>query len=121
MRGSLSPETKIDNALRELDCSGRPFVDIARSSGVAVSHGTYSEVMNGKKDFPQETADKLLDILGQMLRLQRAISDDVPIDWSRTERVATALALRRHQQALLEDGDHSLDEFAEKATKSVVS
>jgi hypothetical protein len=127
MRGTLSAEVRIERGLRHFECSGRNFVELARASGIQVAQSSFALVMSDKgKDFDADTAERLLDLLEQMRKLQEAVSLNglykgdgtvfVAIDWSRTERLSTALAYRRLQQVASELGDSRLDEIAKAAT-----
>lgn len=118
MLATYSPENKIENGLRTLQCSGRNFVEIAKESGVKINTATFSDALSGKKAFQRATADRLVDLLDQMQRLQDNLGV-VPVSWSNTERVSTALTLRRVASVAAETGDTSFDEFAAKATRSV--
>jgi hypothetical protein len=119
MRAAFAPESVIDQALRDLECSGRSFRSIAFQNGVKIGDTSFKEVLaDHTRSFDRDLAGKLLDVLKQMRSLQREVGN-APVDWSRTDKVATALALRRHAQAMREEGDHSLDGFAERATQAV--
>ena len=117
MPATFSPEQRIESGLRVLGCSGRNFVEIAKTLGVKISHGGFSEQVN--KSFDRDTADMLLGILERMRDLQEVVGD-APIDWAQTERVSRALTIRRIAQIAAELNDHSFDETAASAVKSVV-
>ena len=129
MRGSLAPESIIDKLLRSLGCGGRHFVDIARTFGISVSQGGFSEIMNEKKDFQRDVAERLLNLLDEMERLKRAVESVtleahkgivvVRVDWSDTKKISDVLTLRRLASVGAEIGDSSFDKFAADATKSV--
>lgn len=90
---TFSVEGRIATGLRELSCSGRSFVEIGKALGAQVSQGRFSEALIGQRYLDREVGDKLLEILTRMRELQSAVGD-IPIDWSRTERITTALAFR---------------------------
>jgi hypothetical protein len=99
---TYSPEGRIENGLRELSCSGRNFVEIARAHGVKVSHGKFSECLNDKGRFDESTGEALLDLLAQMKQLQNDMkvqslqeSEKVPVAWGQAGRISTALALQK--------------------------
>ncbi len=116
MPATFSPEARIENGLRVLMCSGRNFVDVAKSLNVKISHGGLSEGL--KKGFDRGTPEKLLEVLELMRSLQEAV-DDAPVNWARTERVVTALTIRKVAQVAAEMNDHGFDATAASATKLV--
>ena len=105
MTATFSPESRIEAGLRMFRCSGRNLVEIAKSLGVKISHGGFSEQI--KKSFDRDTAEKLLGILERMRDLQEVVGD-APIDWAQTERVTRALTIRRIAQIAAEYGDSSV-------------
>ena len=116
MTATFSPENRIESGLRMFACSGRNFVEIAKSLGIKISHGGFSEQI--KKSFDRDTAERLLGILERMRDLQEAVGD-APIDWGQTERVSRALTIRRIEQIAVEEyGDHRLDGAAEATLKN---
>lgn len=115
MTATFSPENRIEAGLRVFRCSGRNLVEIAKSLGVKISHGGFSEQI--KKSFDRDTAEKLLGILERMRDLQEAVGD-APVDWTQTERVSRALTIRRIAQIAAEEyGDHRLDGAAEATVR----
>lgn len=115
MPATFSPENRIETGLRMFGCSGRSFVEIARSLGTKVSHGGFSEQI--KKSFDCGTADTLLGILERMRDLQETVGD-APVDWAQTERVTRALTIRRIAKIAAEDyGDHRFDGAAEEIVR----
>src|SRR6266404_2316708 len=66
MPALLSPEGQIETALRELDCSGRNFVEVCKELNVQVSHGKLSEALNGKSQFDEQTARRLLEVANEL-------------------------------------------------------
>jgi hypothetical protein len=118
---SLSQEVRtLETKLLDIQCSGRPFVEIAKLLGVKLSHGRFSEAMTGKKQFDRETLYKLLGIVSRMSDLQKEIA--VPINWAQADKIADVLTMRQ-----LNEIDHELtgsDVFyaaAKHATKSLSS
>jgi len=115
---SLSTENRIASGLRLFDCAAGNFVLIAKQLGTSISAGGLSEALNGKRPLDNSIAERLLDVLSRMADLQNAV--DVPVDWSQTERIVTALTIRRIAQIAAVMKDHSLHAAADTATKSVV-
>jgi hypothetical protein len=70
-----------------------------------------------KTSFEQSLAERLLEILARMADLQNAV--EVPIDWTRTERIATALTVRLVAQIAAQSKDSRFDDYARTATKLV--
>jgi len=98
MSAALSAEGRITQSLRVLDCSARNFVAIARSLGVDVNDAKLSRAMNDLTPLDRETGDKLLNTLDRMRQLQSfiftATDSFITVDWSKTDKVSTALAVR---------------------------
>jgi hypothetical protein len=116
MTATFSQENRIEVGLRMFGCSGRSFVEIAKSLGIKISHGGFSEQI--KKSFDSDTAEKLLGILERMRDLQEIVGD-APLDWAQTERVSRALTIRRIAKIAAEDyGDHRFDGAAEATVKN---
>ena len=101
MPTSLSPEGRIEAGLRDLECSGRNFVEIARSLNVQISHGPFSEALSGKKAFDAVPAEKLLALLAEFKSV-RETYPDVPISWGAPERIATLVVLMRVEKIAAE-------------------
>jgi hypothetical protein len=120
MRGSFSPETRIANGLRVLNCAADSFVKIATEAGVKVARGTFSEIMADKnnRDFENSLAERLLGVMEEMRTLQED-AGVLPVDWCRTDRIGRALTIRRLQSSANSLGDHTFDALAQDATKSV--
>jgi hypothetical protein len=114
MAATFSSENRIETGLRMFRCSGRNLVEIAKSLGVKISHGGFSEQI--KNSFDRDTAELLLGILERMRDLQEAVGD-APVDWAQTERVTRALTIRRIAQIAAEDGDHRFDGAAEATVR----
>ena len=115
---SLSAENRIAAGLRMFGCAAGNFVLIAKQLGTPISAGGLSEALNGKRPLDNSIAERLLEVLSRMADLQNAV--DVPVDWSKTERIVTALTIRRIAQIAAVMKDHSLHAAADTATKSVV-
>jgi hypothetical protein len=118
MTASLSLESRIENGLRQFQCSGRSFVEIARSLGVQTSKTQFAEQI--KTGLDRGAAERLLEILERMASLQTAVDDaakcPVVIDWTKTENIVNALVVRLVAQC---DQDQRFVELADQATKAV--
>jgi hypothetical protein len=110
---TFSAESKIKNGLRKLNCAESNF---AKISGVC-GKTRLIEGLAGQKDFDRRDAERMLEVLDEMRQLQAEI--DVPIDWSRTDKITTALVIRRVSRIANELNDQSLNATATKATKEV--
>jgi len=119
MPATYSPEGRIQAAFRKLDCSGRDFVALANSFGIELSNSTFAaKLKTGTLD--HEIAETLREISDRMVSLQDSVS--VPINWSKTDRVATALTLRLVADVAAEIDQRrniELDNSASAATKLV--
>lgn len=129
MATALSVEGRLESGRREIGCdSARVFIELAKALGVKISHGGYSEAINGKKALDRETGQKLFDVLERMRELQNAVNSAIDpdgnrvgfviVDWSRTEKVADALAYRLLRR-IAGDQIEGLREAADTATKAV--
>jgi hypothetical protein len=123
---TLSNEQKIRDRLKQLGCGENSFVVF---NGV-VGRTRFFEAMSGKPgtQFKPEDAERLSRVIDEMKEIQSELqnrlgneSNLIAIDWTRTERIATALTTRRVAKYAVELGDHSLDGFAERATEFVKS
>jgi predicted TIM-barrel fold metal-dependent hydrolase len=112
MLAGLSPEAKIKNELRELYCAESNF---AKISGV-VGKTRLAEGLAGQKDFDRHDAERMLEVLQEMRELQTAVGD-APIDWSRVDKVLTALVMRRIAQF---ENDERMNDIAKSAAQSMV-
>jgi hypothetical protein len=122
MRGTWSPESRVDSGLRQFKCSGKAFVELAKASGIQIAYSTFALILSDRgTDFTADTAARLLDLLEQMRLLQTDV--DVPVDWSRSELVSRALAVRRLSRIAHEDGGDGdvspLDSYAKALTSDV--
>ena len=113
MLAALSPEVKIKNGLRELNCAEYIF---ARIAGV-VGKTRLAEGLAGQRGFERRDAEKMLEVLQEMQELQAAVG--VPIDWSRVDKVQIALTVRRVAKFAAETSDHRMNEAANVATQNV--
>jgi hypothetical protein len=92
MPAALSAEAQIDNGIRELNCAAQSFAAI---SGI-MSNSRLANGLSGKKNFEHHDAERLLLVLAEMRELQDF--HQVPIDWSDTETVRTALDEHREKK-----------------------
>ena len=88
MLATFSPESKLKNRLRELNCPPTTFAQIAGLIGKT----RLIEGLSGKAFEPAD-ANRLLEILNEMRSLQSEF--DCPIDWSQTDQIQSALVARR--------------------------
>jgi hypothetical protein len=95
---SLSPEGQIQTGLHAISCSQRQFAEIAACMDIPVSGALISLCLSGKREFTPWTAEKLLNLLSELLAL-RDYFKEIPINWSSYEKVATLIVTRRMQQA----------------------
>lgn len=121
MPATFSNESRIAAGLQTFGCSANEFCDLAKQRGIQISRGALSEAFNGKRVLDQNIAEKLLDLLDEMAGLQNAVTaaaSKIPlvIDWSETERITTALVLRRLAAI---DSDQTFTEIANRATAAV--
>ena len=116
---AFSPEVRILNGLRELNCSWHAFAKISSIVGKTRLH----EALGGLNDLEQKDAERLLDILSRMKELHQQLPADLQsvssINWSDHETIRAALALRLAAKIAKEFGDTTLDEAAARATEQV--
>jgi hypothetical protein len=130
---SLSPESRIDLGLRQLDCSARNFVAIAKMLGSSISDTGLSWAMTDKKPLDREIGEKLLEILDRMRELQQSIYSAtdasgnkigfVAVNWSKSERIADALTARQLAMIARDQGldpDKQFQVLADNATKQTI-
>jgi hypothetical protein len=98
---SLSPEGLIATGLRSIGCSHRDFSAIAECLGICVSHSLISMVLRGERSFNPYTAEKLTELLQELLALKSHLRD-APLNWSETEGLSTLLIRRRMEIAMQE-------------------
>lgn len=101
MRGSLSPESRIKKVLIQLGCSETAFAKVA-----GFPQSSFSRIMTGEKDFTPEQANHLSEVFQEMFDLQAAL--DAPVAWENTEKVWTALVVRRVDRIARELGQEKL-------------
>lgn len=114
---------------RALDLVGCPPTNFCKLIGVGKTR--FLEALGGTgRGFDDDEAQQFLSFLERLHELQSAINETtrdpatgqtarVPLDFSRTEQIATALACRLAQKICLEDGDHTLDAAAAYALANV--
>ena len=95
---SLSPEGQIQSGLHSIDCSQRQFADIAADMRIPVSSALISLCLSGKREFTPWTAERLLELLSELLALRDYFSD-IPIRWGAFERVSSLIVRRRVELA----------------------
>ena len=105
MLATHSREAEIERRLKNLNCSGRSFVLIARLLGVAISESRLSEYVRGIQSLGKDTEDKMIDTLDRMVELQNAVFSAVDVNgnrigfvqvaWTETEKVVDALTARQ--------------------------
>lgn len=94
---ALSPEKRIEDGLRSIDCTQRQFANIACSMGVPVSPSLISLALSGRRELMPWTAERLLNLVHELGALKDYLRD-VPINWGASQGVATLLVLRRMEE-----------------------
>ena len=102
MPATYSIEGRIEAGLRELQCSGRNFLKIAKALGVSISDGKFSEALNDKGRLDTTIGEKLLDLVKEMCDLQTVVPG-TPLDWSRVDVVPVLMMERRAIKLAVED------------------
>jgi hypothetical protein len=114
---------------RALDLVGCPPTNFCKLIGVGKTK--FLEALNGTgRGFDDDEAQRYLSFLERLHELQNAINETtsdpvtglsarIPLDFSRTEQIATALACRLAQKICLEDNDHTLDEAAQDSVNAL--
>ena len=117
-----SNEARIQRALDSVGCGPTNFCKL-----VGCGRTRFQEAMNGTgRGFDDEEAQRYLSFLERLHDLQSAINEttrdpetgvtaSIPLDFTRVEAIGNALATRLAQKICLEDGDHALDEAANRA------
>jgi len=104
MPATYSTEGKLETGLRELQCSGRNFIKVAKVFGISISDGKFSEALNGKGRLDTAVGEKLLGLLQEMRDLRTTVG--APIDWSQSDEVSGQLAqCRAIKEAVKYDED----------------
>ena len=116
MPATYSTEGKLETGLRELQCSGRNFIKIAKALGISISDGKFSEALNDKGRLDTAVGEKLLGLLQEMCDLRTTL--DAPIDWSRDVEVSGQLIQRRALKAAVQDDEHAIRKFLDDVTAS---
>ena len=88
-----SPEMKIKTGLRSLNCAEHNFAKIAGVVSKSRLAQGLSDDLLVHKSFETRDAEPMLGVLEEVKELQAAI--DVPIDWTRTDKIIVALTMRR--------------------------
>ena len=94
MPAAYSNEGRILTSLRDLELPARNFVDIAKSLNIQISHGRLSEALNDKIRLDDSTGVALLELVGELKAVGEKFPD-IPINWGRTEKIATLVILER--------------------------
>src|SRR5438874_1527864 len=89
-----SPEMKIKAGLRSLKCAEHNFAKIAGILSKSRLALGLSDDPLVHKNFETRDAEAMLGVLGEMNDLQAAVGD-LPLDWSRTDKIMVALTMRR--------------------------
>ena len=118
MPATLSPETKISRWLRDSGCSQRCFVDLARRSGIEINQAYVSEALVGKRTLDSTVLNRLLDLVERLQVLER-VAFSLPLDWSKTERIAAALTILNVTKCAQEHGIHDFDSLATVAVEKL--
>jgi predicted transcriptional regulator len=118
-RTALSPENRVVVQLNALGCSQKSFAAIAN-----LPYSTFAAVMAGTRDFTTSEADHAQQVIGELFDLQSEISRVrgviVPLDWTKTDQIGTAITIRRLAQIAADEfADHRFDRDAQRATAIV--
>jgi hypothetical protein len=113
-----SNEGKLRTAIEELGCAENSF---ALFNGV-VGRTRFFEAMRGQpgKHFSAGDVKQLFEVIGEMTQLQNDVGD-VPIDWSRADKIQTVLTICRVSRIAKElgVGDSRVDAVAARVTKDM--
>ena len=133
MLATHSREAEIERRLKNLNCSGRSFVLIARLLGTSISESRLSEYVRGIQSLGKETEDKMIDTLDRMVELQNAVFSAVDVNgnrigfvqvaWTETEKVVDALTARQLAAIARDEGldeDKRFMNLADSATRRTV-
>jgi hypothetical protein len=71
----------------------KEFVKICQNLSIPISEALVSLCLNGRREFTQWTGIHLLNVMNELLDLQR--HHDVALSWAASENVATAIVQRR--------------------------
>jgi hypothetical protein len=107
---TFSRQSEIERYLRNLNCSGRSLVLIAKLLGVSISESKLSEYLHNEHRLAKETEDRVIEVLQRMLELQSAVYAAVgfvEVNWADSQKVADALTAR---QLAVIARDQGLDE-----------
>ena len=133
MLATHSREAEIERRLKNLNCSGRSFVLIARLLGTSISESRLSEYVRGIQSLGKDTEDKMIDTLDRMVELQNAVFSAVDVNgnrigfvqvaWTETEKVVDALTARQLAAIARDEGlgeDKRFMNLADSATRRTV-
>ncbi len=133
MLATHSREAEIERRLKNLNCSGRSFVLIARLLGTSISESRLSEYVRGIQSLGKDTEDKMIDTLDRMVELQNAVFSAVDVNgnrigfvqvaWTETEKVVYALTARQLAAIARDEGldeDKRFMNLADSATRRTV-
>ena len=113
---TLSPEGRMIERLRNLNCAEYNFAQIA--TGIVGKTRLAQAFKDSTKCFDRTTAAALTEKLTQMEELQASVSP-CPVDWSRCEEVRMALSVRLANAVELEAGNTELQDAAKRVSQSV--
>ena len=113
---SFSPEGRMIAKLLKLGCSEFAFQKIVQ--GICGKNRIIEAFKDPAKNFDNELAERLMEKILQMEELQAAVAP-VPVDWSRADKVATALTIRLASKIADEMGISQFQVPADEATKAV--
>jgi len=133
MLATHSREAEIERRLKNLNCSGRSFVLIARLLGTSISESRLAEYVRGIQSLGKHTEDKMIDTLDRMVELQNAVFSAVDVNgnrigfvqvaWTETEKVVDALTARQLAAIARDEGldeDKRFMNLADSATRRTV-
>ncbi len=103
MIATLSTEGRLNDALREMDCSLRNFVSIAEELGHPISVNHLSQVLLGKRKLSERQMGYLLEIAREMKDIRAWMTPkpvegvELPLawDWSKAKAVSWLIFVRR--------------------------
>jgi hypothetical protein len=90
---SLSTEGRIIAGLAALSMKRKEFVGICKALNVPVSETSVSLSLAGKTTFSQWTGIALLNVMNELLELQKHY--EIQMSWASSEGIATRLVERR--------------------------
>jgi hypothetical protein len=118
----LSAEGRIRDQLIEFGCTEHAFVKISGVVGRTRLAQGLSNIPAEQKNFEPYDAERMLQVLDEMLELQTA-AGGLPIRWEQTDKIVSALVSRRmakiEKELKLEDDRFAV--IADRATKEVTT